>query len=351
MLPTNNIQYIVQGNSFLPQMKLGNETIYQDRHTKHRKSIYLDVARKEYSLNALKKVIDILSRNKQAELFLHFSDNEAFRIKLDYFPQHEGFYYTKDEIVELCAYANAKHIMIIPVFDVPAHSKGWLELLKTNYPEKYDIVVSDFDDSLCDYWDNGEPIEIIKNILNELYPIFKQPRFEGRQLFHLGMDEVSAASGNQSWLFWYMEYLINHTIENGYTPVLWNDVVLTQFLTMVEEVGLDSQLVYTYWQQALENSVTPDEIMSYSPVYNGNFWTQTFHAHNLSGDNSVPYMTSTGKRNGFKTNSAIVDEASSDNLRGGMITIWGHDAETRDENDIVEELDKIFTAFTKSENL
>ena len=54
--------------------------------------------------------------------------------------------------MELIDYANGKNVMIVPDFDVPSHSQGWLDLLKVNNPDLYSNVVSDYDVSLSNYY-------------------------------------------------------------------------------------------------------------------------------------------------------------------------------------------------------
>ena len=349
LLPKDSIE-ILFGNNKITHMNKGSQNLYTDRHFKHRKGIYLDAARRYYDFDSLKAIIDILHDTRQAELFLHFSSNEAFRVETSVFPNIPYQHYTKQQIIELCEYANKKNIMIIPVLTVPAHSGGWLDLLQAQDPIKYVEVVSDFDPTLVDYWDSaadGEPIKIIKELITDLSETFSQPKFEGKQLFHLGMDEIAGATTNQTWLFWFMEHLINHVRWLNYKPVMWNDQVTQTFLDMAIDVNLGGKIAFTYWQQGVEGTVFPDDILENFELYNANFYTQTFHAHNLSAANSVPYMLSNAKKNGFRTSNGISELSTVADVRGGLITIWAEGSEARTDQEIITELRIIFTEFLK----
>lgn len=318
--------------------------------TEVNKSIYLDVARRYLDIQTLYEVVDIIHENKQKELFLHLSDNEAFRVEMDLFEVTPYEVYSKQEINKLCKYANERNVMIVPVLDVPSHSGAWLNLLKLNDEQKYKKVVSEFDKHTVNYWDDGEPTKFIKLMIDEIVDAFKQPEYRGEQIFHLGMDEIPAAVSNQKWLFWFMEHLFKHVESYNYIPVVWNDQVTPRFLEMAIHSGLKDNLRFSYWQQGIEGTASPNDIMSNFKLYNANFYTQTFSAKTLEAKKDMDYMKQYSGFNKFNVIGNTTYEATVENTCGSLLTIWGENSELRPEKEIITELRKMFSAFVKECN-
>ncbi|PKE22790.1 family 20 glycosylhydrolase [Macrococcoides caseolyticum] len=315
--------------------------------TEVNKSIYLDVARRYYDMQSLYEVVDIIYENEQKELFLHLSDNEAFRVEMNLFKKTPYKVYSKQEINDLCKYAYERNVMIIPVLDIPSHSGGWLNLLKLNDEERYNKVVSDFDEQTVNYWDDGEPIKFIKSMIDEIADAFKIPGYKGEQIFHLGMDEVPVAISNQKWLFWFMEHLFKHVESHNYIPVIWNDQVTPKFLEMALDAGMRDSLRFSYWQQGLKGTVSPDDIMNNFKLYNGNFYTQTFSAKTLDSKKDMEYMKQHSGVDKFNVIGDVTYEAKIRNVCGSLLTLWGEDSESRPEKEIIIELRRMFTAFVQ----
>lgn len=96
------------------------------------RSVHIDVARKHYSLDALKQLLLDMSWVGMNELELHFSENEGFRIESERYPEiATDDAYTKDEIRELIEFAADLHIRITPSLDMPGH----LEHVLQQFPE------------------------------------------------------------------------------------------------------------------------------------------------------------------------------------------------------------------------
>ena len=107
-----------------------------------------DVSRTFYSVDVLKKYIDVMALYKLNTLHLHLTDDQGWRIEIKKYPhltsekatrfpdeykqpeKRSGFY-TQEEMKDLVAYAAARHIRIVPEIDVPGHC--WPVLI--NYPE------------------------------------------------------------------------------------------------------------------------------------------------------------------------------------------------------------------------
>ena len=118
---------------------------------------HLDVARHFFTVEEVKKYIDILAMHKINRFHWHLTDDQGWRIEIRKYPlltevgsvrkqtlvgKHEasnhnydgiphGGYYTQDQIREVVAYAADRFITVIPEIDLPGHMQAAL----TAYPE------------------------------------------------------------------------------------------------------------------------------------------------------------------------------------------------------------------------
>ncbi|MFC0182697.1 hexosaminidase [Pseudarcicella hirudinis] len=95
------------------------------------RGLMIDVARHFIPLDVVKRNIDAMAAVKMNILHLHLSDDEGFRVESKIFPElHKkgsyGEYYTQAQIRELVAYARQRGIIVVPEFDMPGHTTGFL---------------------------------------------------------------------------------------------------------------------------------------------------------------------------------------------------------------------------------
>ncbi|KAA5542968.1 beta-N-acetylhexosaminidase [Adhaeribacter rhizoryzae] len=127
------------------------------------RGMMLDVSRHFYSVAAIKEYIDLLARYKMNVFHWHLTDNEGWRLEIKKYPKLTavgawrkeipgsiyykpdsaytqplnntpytyGGYYTQQEAKEIVAYAQARHITVIPEIEMPGHSGAAL----TAYPQ------------------------------------------------------------------------------------------------------------------------------------------------------------------------------------------------------------------------
>ena len=100
------------------------------------RSAMLDVARHFFSVEDVKKYIDILSYYKMNNLHLHLSDDQGWRIEIKSWPKltevggqtevggGEGGFYTQEQYTDIVNYATRRHINIIPEIDMPGHTNA-----------------------------------------------------------------------------------------------------------------------------------------------------------------------------------------------------------------------------------
>ena len=103
----------------------------------------LDVARHFFSVEDVKRFIDLIAIYKINTLHLHLTDDQGWRIEIKSWPKltqiggtsavggDEGGFYTQEQYRDIVAYAKQHHITIIPEIDMPGHTNAAL----ASYPE------------------------------------------------------------------------------------------------------------------------------------------------------------------------------------------------------------------------
>lgn len=153
----------------------------------------LDIARHFFDKDEIMKTIDVMATHKLNVLHLHLSDYDAWRVEIKKHPElinvgsrghhtswEKGkarYYLSQNEIKEIIAFAETRHVMIIPEIDMPGHSKA----AARSYPEYFDGKAT-FNPA------KEETFVFISDILDELMVLFPAP------YFHIGGDEVSHQS-------------------------------------------------------------------------------------------------------------------------------------------------------------
>lgn len=108
------------------------------------RGMHLDVARHFFGPDFVKGYIDLLARYKINRFHWHLTDDQGWRVQIDAYPkltevsayrnqthighgrdefngdgQRYGGFYTKDEIRDIVAYAEARYVTIIPEIEMP----------------------------------------------------------------------------------------------------------------------------------------------------------------------------------------------------------------------------------------
>ncbi len=175
------------------------------------RGLHLDVSRHFFTVDEVKKYIDLMSVYKFNTFHWHLTDDQGWRIEIKSFPNlteiggwrdstmnnhystkprtytlHKyGGYYTQEQIKEVVAYANSKFVAIVPEIEMPGHSRAAL----TAYPEYSCTGIQQgveglwgvFDDIFCS---KEETILFLQKILDEVILLFP-----GKYI-HIGGDEA-----------------------------------------------------------------------------------------------------------------------------------------------------------------
>lgn len=103
------------------------------------RGLMADAGRRFFPMPLLFNLLDTMAANKLNVLHLHASDMCRFGVESTAYPAltasltglHAGFY-THTNISALVKYATARGIRVVPEFDVPGHSRGFLPLNDTD---------------------------------------------------------------------------------------------------------------------------------------------------------------------------------------------------------------------------
>lgn len=119
----------------------------------------LDVARHFFSVEDVKRYIDLISYYKINRLHLHLTDDQGWRIEIKSWPNlalhggstqvggGKGGYYTQEQYQDIVAYAASRFITIVPEIDLPSHINAALASYGelnggTIVPEEGRVVIS-----------------------------------------------------------------------------------------------------------------------------------------------------------------------------------------------------------------
>lgn len=128
---------------------------------------HLDVVRHFYTVEEVKRYIDILAAHKLNRLHWHLTDDQGWRIEIKRYPEltersaarnetlighclrstvYDGvpygpYYYTQEQIREVVAYAAERYITIIPEIEMPSHGQAALHALPWLGCQEQDVEV------------------------------------------------------------------------------------------------------------------------------------------------------------------------------------------------------------------
>jgi hexosaminidase len=186
------------------------------------RGLMLDVSRHYFSLDQIKKIVDLMAYFKFNKLHWHLTEDQGWRLEIKKYPklteisawrdstiigrygdfkpfvydgEKHGGYYTQEEARELVKYAADRKITIIPEIEMPGHSSAVLAA----YPE-LGCMDSDYEYTVKGYWGvhkdifcpKEETFRFLEDVLTEVMDIFPS------EYIHIGGDEVPKDHWEQS---------------------------------------------------------------------------------------------------------------------------------------------------------
>ena len=184
------------------------------------RGMHLDVGRHLYPVEFIKRYIDLMSLYKFNTFHWHLTEDQGWRLQIKRYPRltevgawrketiwgsnfnpyfgdgvRYGGFYTQAQVREIVAYAQARHVTIIPEIDLPGHMKAALasypELACTPGPFEVSTIWGVEDDVLCP---SETTFEFLEGVLTEVMDLFPS------RYIHLGGDEAPVTRWKESRL-------------------------------------------------------------------------------------------------------------------------------------------------------
>ncbi|MBL7871147.1 MAG: beta-N-acetylhexosaminidase [Cyclobacteriaceae bacterium] len=238
----------------------------------------LDVARHFFSVEDVKRYIDLISYYKMNILHLHLSDDQGWRIEIKSWPNlalhggktqvggGTGGYYTQEQYKDIVAYAASKYITIVPEIDLPGHINsalasygelnggikfpiegGYNSPTKTtevlggkNKPTQLYTGIEVGWSTL--YFDKPETFKFVNDVIRELSEITPGP------YVHIGGDEAHATKKED-----YIKF-INRFTEivkaNGKKMIGWEEIA---------QANIDGNAIAQHWDKPTYAQMAADK--------------------------------------------------------------------------------------------
>ncbi|VAW11486.1 beta-glycosyl hydrolase [hydrothermal vent metagenome] len=204
----------------------------------------LDVARHFFSVEDVKKYIDLLAYYKYNVLHLHLSDDQGWRIEIKSWPKltevggstevggEAGGFYTQEDYKEIVAYAAQHYMTIVPEIDMPGHTNAAsvsYPFLNGNgkTPKLYEgtlVGFSTFDTR------KDTVYAFVDDVVREISAITPGP------YFHIGGDE-SHVTKKKDYIH-FMDKVVGIVKKYDKTPIGWNELATA---------NVDSTSIAQFW--------------------------------------------------------------------------------------------------------
>lgn len=183
------------------------------------RGLHIDSGRHMQSVEELKKFIDLLALHKMNRLHWHLTEDQGWRLEIEKYPklteigawreespkrgnrnegdgQRYGGFYTKQQVREVVAYAEARFVTVVPEIEVPGHTAAALAA----YPEFGNTDVPGYNPQVVTRWGifhytfapTPEALQFIDDVLREVFELFP-----GEHV-HIGGDEAPTDQWEQS---------------------------------------------------------------------------------------------------------------------------------------------------------
>ena len=221
------------------------------------RGLHLDAGRKYYTKDWIMERVKDLSRNRMNVLWLHFSENEGFRIDSERHPEVPSrFHLTKDEVREIIALCGELFVDINPALDCPGHlGAALLEHPRWRLNrEMAEPLYSALDIT------NPDARAFLLELVDEYAELFA-----GSKVFHIGGDEfidfnhfelfpemeacakerLGPDCGGVDLYVDFLNEVIAHVRAKGFQVRVWNDGLFRP--DQAEHVELDRNVQIGFW--------------------------------------------------------------------------------------------------------
>lgn len=255
------------------------------------RGLHFDVSRHFYSVEFIKKILDMLFMNKLNVFHWHLTDDNGWRIEIKKYPlltekgskrtytqlggwkcvdqvehKEHGGYYTQEQIKDVVDYAKKRGITVIPEIDFPAHCNaafvGYKELACREIDsEVFGFFGGDFPQKLHNNytWNRtlcmgkDSTFDFVYGVLDEVCELFDSP------YIHVGGDEAprdewkkcekcqqvmkeNNLADEEMLQGWFTNKLSAYLKSKGRKMIGWNEVLKSKNVD-----SSDKNIVVQYW--------------------------------------------------------------------------------------------------------
>lgn len=271
------MQMLVQDSlkNCIPKGKIRDYPLVKER------AFMIDIGRKYFSMDYIKKTIRNMAWYKLNVFHIHFTDWSGFRLKSDKFPGLASSQaYSKEEIREIQDYAEKYHVMVVPEIDLPAHAT---EILRYNPSFGFEcesmLTAKWLPDSVNETKDGWmlditkpEVRQFVTELFDEFIPLFDAP------YFHIGGDEWQFDNQKEAcpelmkftkdrgyeypgdiYVEWINE--VNKLVKShGKTTQIWNWWRYSSGEKLQNKTSIqpDNDIIITVWNKPRQNTILAD---------------------------------------------------------------------------------------------
>lgn len=287
----------------------------------------LDVARHFFSVEDVKRYIDLLALYKINYLHLHLTDDQGWRLEIKRWPRlttyggstevggGPGGYYTQKDYQEIVAYAAEHFITVVPEFDLPGHTNAALAAypeLNCNgvSPALYTGIEVGFS-SLC--VDKEITFRFIDEVIKEIAALTPGP------YIHIGGDESHSTQKKDYKVFINRAQAI--VTQHGKVTLGWDEIQSTTLLP---------ETVAQYWRSAenAKNTIAQGNKLLLSPASRAYLDMK----YNDSTTLGLQWAGKISVEHGYSWNPAsIEEEIKEEHILGIEAPLWSETIEDFDD--------------------
>ncbi len=194
------------------------------------RGVMLDVARHFFSVEDVKRFIDLIAHYKVNRLHLHLSDDQGWRIEIKSWPKlteiggstqvggNGGGYYTQEDYKEIVDHAHSRFITVVPEIDTPGHTNAALaSYAELNQSGEAAALYEGIEVGFSSLWiDNEITYRFLNDIIRELAALTPTP------YIHIGGDEAQSTPHEDYKKF--IKRIQEIVISHGKQTVGWSEI-------------------------------------------------------------------------------------------------------------------------------
>lgn len=275
----------------------------------------IDIARKKYTVAAIKRFVENAKRAGYRGAILHIGDNETFAVKLNALGDYNdklGAYLTKEEVKGIVdAYQDTKFSVGLKV-GMPSHAAALLRYFNDTNPS----VVG-----------GRSHLKQTKEAADTLAPILTELLSTGVTVFHAGGDEIEGYDKIGLIQFFKSIRDTLRSVESFGQQgkiFIWNDAVVADNVKEISEF-VDG---FFFWQHKADRATLAEIMATGKPVFNAN----SYYCYNAPTGDKDKYKGDANwaardalknwSLNQFSDNSRDHTVENAKNVAGVVMALW-----------------------------